>query len=103
MAVQLHQVARGLEFALAPRLVKQRAVHVLNGRGVEREQGFRGLHGLGHGGEEQQAHAPLLGQGNNLEFGFENGRQRAFAAGQEGKQVGWRLRRAGQRIPRPAF
>ena len=48
LRVQFQQVARGLKFPLAARLVEQRTVNVLDGGGLEFEQRFGGLQRLGH-------------------------------------------------------
>lgn len=87
MLVQLQQRAHRLKLALAARLVEQRAVHVLNGRRLQIEQGLRGLHGLSHRIEKDQAHAALRRQGHHLQFRGKNPGQRAFAPAENGDEV----------------
>ncbi len=76
---------------------------MLDGGGLQFKQFFRGLHRLGHGREEQKANAALFRQRDDLQLRRNDGRERAFAAGEDGEQVAGVLCRPGQRIARPAF
>ena len=101
--VQFEQVARGLEGKLAAGLIEQHTVNMFNGGGFQGQEFDDGLHGLGDGGEENQAQAPDCGLGNNFKFGGENGGQRAFAPGQKMAQIIRVAQETIQAVARPAF
>ncbi len=101
--IQFEEIARGLEGRLAFRLVQQHPVEVLDGGGFEFKQFHRRLHRLRDRGEEDQAQALLLRQGNDVYFGRDDDRQRPFAAAQQVVEVIRLPHAALNRIARPAL
>ena len=103
LGVEFEQIARGLKLTLAAGLVEQQTVNVFNRRRLQIEQFDRRLHRLGHGRKEQQSHAALLRQRDDFQFGGNDRRQRAFAAGEDMSQIARLAHRPGQRVAGPAF
>ena len=103
LGVEFEQIARGLKLKLAAGLVQQQTVNVFNRRRFQIEQFDRRLHRLGHGRKEQQSHPALLRQRDDFQFGGNNRRERAFAAGDDMSQIARLAHRPGQRVSRPAF
>ena len=103
LVVKLEQIAHGLKLLLTARLVEQRAVNVFDRGGFQVKQGFSGLHGLAHRSEKQQPDTAFLRQRNNFQFGGNNARERAFAAGQQVKQIVRLASQPCQRVTRPAL
>ena len=67
--VELEERAGGGESPLSDGLIEEDAIDVLDGRRLEIGRRDRGLHGLGHGREEEHAEAPALGSGNHRDDG----------------------------------
>ena len=83
----MEKIARGLELQLTAGLIEEQAVNVFDGGGFEVQKLDGGLHGVGDGGEKNQAEAPGFGERNDFQFGGSNGGKSAFAAGKQVAEI----------------
>ena len=87
LGIEAEEVARGLELQLTAGLIEEQAVNVFDGGGFQFEKFDGGLHGVGDGGEKNQAEAPGFGERNDFQFGGGNGGESAFAASQKVAEI----------------
>jgi len=101
--VEPQQLARRSEGELAPGLVEEQPVDVLDGGRLEGQQHEGGQHGLVHRVEEDHAQTALSGHGDHSELGSGDDGQSALAAGDQAGQVPVIAEVGVETIARPAL
>jgi len=101
--VEVEEGAGSGEGAPATGLVEDRAIEVLDGRGLEVEELDGGLHGLGHRVEEDHRQAAISRQRHHGELRRSHRRQGSFAARDQTAEVAAVAQIAVEAVTRPAL
>jgi hypothetical protein len=81
LGIQIEQVTGDFEFPLSFGLIEKHAINVFDRRRLQFQQFRRSLHGLGNRIEENQSQPNFVGRRDEFQFGGNDRRERAFAAG----------------------
>ena len=101
--VELEQIARGAEGELPARLVGEHAIDVLHGGGLEIEQLHRRLHRVRDGMEIEERHTPFARNGDDVEFGGEDGGKSSLASREQRSRVHPVAQETVEPVTRPAL